>query len=74
MLGMLRVVPMAITFEAASPPPITDVTSALTTGLSTTATNAMSVISSVLPYALAVVGAVIVIGIGIKIFKRVSGR
>lgn len=75
MLDMLpNVVPMSVTFEAASPPPITDVTTAVTTGLATTATNAMSVISSVLPYALAIVGAVIVVGIGIKIFKRVSGR
>lgn len=61
-------------FENPSPPPITDVTAAVTTGLSTTATNAMSVISSVLPYALAIVGAMIVVTIGIKVFKRISGR
>lgn len=72
---LVRHFPMVIIErEAASPPPITDVTTAVTTGLATTATNAMSVISSVLPYALAIVGAVIVVGIGIKIFKRVSGR
>lgn len=71
-----RIVPMVdiVEMEAASPPPVTDVTSAVTDGLATTATNAMGVIASVLPYALAIVGAVIVVTLGIKVFKRISGR
>lgn len=48
--------------------------SAVTTALATTQNDAMTLIASVLPYALAIVGAVLVVTIGIKVFKKVSGR
>lgn len=48
------------------------VTGALTTGITAVATDAMSAISSILPIALPVLGAIVVIGIGIKTFKKVS--
>lgn len=50
------------------------ITSAVSTALSTVSNDAMSLISSVLPYALTVMGAVIVVTIGIRVFKRVAGR
>lgn len=50
------------------------ISSAVTTALATTQSDAMSLIASVLPYALAIVGAVIVVTIGIRVFKKISGR
>jgi len=48
--------------------------SAVTTALATTQSDAMTLIASVLPYALAIVGAIIVVTIGIRVFKKISGR
>lgn len=50
------------------------INTAVSTALGTVQNDAMSLIASVLPYALAIVGAVLVVTIGIKVFKRVSGR
>lgn len=50
------------------------ITTSLGSALSDVSDNAMSVIASVLPYALAIVGAVLVVTIGIKVFKRIAGR
>lgn len=50
------------------------VQSAVTTALAQTQSDAMTLIASVLPYALAIVGAVIVVTIGIRVFKKISGR
>ena len=47
---------------------------AVTTALATTQSDAMTLIASVLPYALAIVGAVLVVTIGIRVFKKISGR
>lgn len=48
--------------------------SAVTSALATTQSDAMTLIASVLPYALAIVGAIIVVTIGIRVFKKISGR
>lgn len=53
---------------------IAAVTEALTTGISAIATDAMSAIGSVVPVALPIAGAIIVVGIGFKVFKKVTGR
>lgn len=50
------------------------VQTAVTGALSTVQSDVMSMISAVLPYALAIVGAVLVVTIGIKVFKRISGK
>ena len=50
------------------------ISSAVTTALATTQSDALSLIASVLPYALAIVGAVLVVTIGIRVFKKISGR
>ena len=47
---------------------------ALVSGLTETATGMISVVSSLLPIALGVMGGVLVISFGIKIFKKVTGR
>lgn len=52
----------------------TTVVSALTSAFSTVASDALSAIQGILPIALPVLGAIIVVGIGIKIFKKVAGR
>lgn len=48
------------------------ITTALTTAFSTVASDSMDAIKAVLPIALPVMGAILVIGIGIKIFKKVT--
>lgn len=50
------------------------VTSALETGLTSTGNSIMTAIGDILPIALLVVGAVLVVTIGIKVFKRIAGR
>ncbi len=62
---------IALANEAAT---IATVTGALTTGITTIASDAMSAVGSVVPVALPIMGAVVVVGIGIKVFKKVAGR
>lgn len=51
-----------------------NVSSVLTESLTGIANDGVSVIMDVLPIALLVVGATLVITIGIKLFKRVTGK
>lgn len=60
--------PMALAAETSS------VVSALTTAMTSTANDCKDAIASVLPVALPVMGAIVVVGIGIKIFKKVTGK
>ena len=53
---------------------MSDVVTALTTGLGTIATGALSAISGVVPVAAPVLGGILVIGIGIKAFKKLAGK
>lgn len=46
----------------------------LTESIASIADDVMSAIGSILPYALPIVGAVLVVTIGIKVFKKVSGK
>lgn len=62
---------IALANEAAT---IATVTGALTTGITTIASDAMNAVGSVVPVALPIMGAVVVVGIGIKVFKKVAGR
>ena len=50
------------------------VTTGLTTGIASAATSMMSAIGDILPVALPVMGAIAVIGVGIKVFRKVTGR
>lgn len=50
------------------------IASALGTAFTSAVSDIMSAITTVLPIVLPVVGAIAVIGIGIKIFKKVTGR
>lgn len=54
--------------------PYATISTAVSSGLSTVQTSALSVIGTVIPYALVVMGASLVITIGIKAFKRVAGK
>lgn len=51
---------------------ISTVTTALTSGLSTVADNCMTAVGAVVPYALPIVGAVIVVTVGIRIFRKIA--
>lgn len=46
------------------------VTEAMTSALSTTASDMMGAISSIVPVAVPVVGAILVVTLGIKVFKK----
>lgn len=50
------------------------VVDALTKAMKTTAGECQDAIAAVLPVALPVMGAIVVVGIGIKIFKKVTGK
>lgn len=51
-----------------------DVTTALTTAMGTVATSALSAISGIVPVAAPVLGGILIIGIGIRAFKKLAGR
>lgn len=51
-----------------------EITEAVKTALFSVQSDAMSLIGTVLPYALGIMGGIIVITIGIRVFKRVTGR
>ena len=46
------------------------VTEAMTSALSTTASDMMDAVSSIVPVAVPVVGAILVVTLGIKVFKK----
>lgn len=50
------------------------VVTALETGLTTIGTSCTEMIAKALPIALPVVGAILVIGVGIKAFKKVASK
>ena len=53
---------------------MSDVVTALSTALGTVATSAMSAISGIVPVAAPILGAILVVGIGIKAFKKITGK
>lgn len=53
---------------------IATVTEALKSGVGDIASDAMGAIAGVVPVALPVMGAIVVVGIGIRIFKRVASK
>lgn len=50
------------------------ITTALTTAVTGFASDAMGVISSIIPVALPIMGALVVVGIGIATFKKFTGK
>lgn len=48
------------------------VTNALSQGISSIATDAMTAIGTVIPVALPIAGAILVVTIGIKVFRKVA--
>lgn len=51
---------------------VSDINTALGNGLQTASNNIMSGISTILPYALPVLAAILVVVIGIRVFKKVA--
>lgn len=51
---------------------MSSVTTALSTALEGVSTDAVTAIGTVLPYALAIMAAVVVISVAIRVFKRAS--
>ena len=49
-------------------------TTSLVSGLTTTATDMLGAVGSIVPVALPVMGGIAVVGIGIKLFKKVTGK
>lgn len=50
------------------------VTTALTTAISGFADDAMGAIGSIVPVALPIMGAVLVVTIGVKVFKKIASK
>ena len=50
------------------------ITSALTSAFGTVATEVIDAVIAILPVALPVLGAFLTVGLGIKAFKKVTGR
>lgn len=50
------------------------ITSALTTGLTEAATGMINTLAALLPIALTVMTSILVVGYGIKVFKKITGR
>lgn len=50
------------------------ISGALTTAMGTIATDATSAVAAILPVALPVLGIGVVVGLGIKIFKKVTSK
>lgn len=54
--------------------PMSDIITALTTALTTVKTDFFSAIAGILPVALAIVGAGLVVVLGVKYFKRIASK
>lgn len=54
--------------------PMTDIISALTTAMTTIKTDFFTALGGILPVALAIVGAGIVIVLGVRYFKRIASK
>lgn len=50
------------------------ISSAMSTALGTIATDAVSMIATIVPVAAPILGGIVVIGIGIKAFKAIKGK
>lgn len=50
------------------------VTDAVVAGLTTTATSIMSGIGEIIPVAMPILGSVMVVIVGVKVFKRIAGK
>lgn len=50
------------------------VTDAVVAGLTTTATSIMSSIGEIIPVAMPILGSVMVVIVGVKVFKRIAGK
>lgn len=52
----------------------TAVTNSLVTGITSIASGMTTAVAGVVPKALPIVGAVLVVSIGLKVFKKITGR
>ena len=59
-----------VPLEASSAATMETVTTALKTAMTSVANGAMGAIGDILPIALPVMGAIVVVGIGVKVFKK----
>lgn len=51
-----------------------DVTTAMVTGITSIASGMTDAIGDIVPVALPVLGAILIVSVGIRLFKRVTGR
>ena len=67
--------PMLFALTATPTPGTVDqVVDSLTTGLSSAGSDILEGVSAIVPVALPVMIGIVVIGVGIKIFKKITGR
>lgn len=65
---------LAVGTSGAYTPDYSAITTAVTSAFADVTTNCMSIISALVPYAVAIAGALVVIRVGMKAFRSISGR
>lgn len=63
-----------VVLAAAETTDMSAIVSTLTTAFSSVADNALAVIKAGLPYGLTIVGTTLAITIGIRVFKKITGK
>lgn len=71
--GTSALLPM-VSYASESAASMDTVTSALTGGLTDVGTSMLNMVGKVVPIALPIVGAVMIVVFGIKVFRRVTGK
>lgn len=70
---MLEGVILSVGTSGAYTPDYSAITTAVTTAFADVTTNCMSIISAMIPYAVGIAGALIVIRVGMKAFRSIGG-
>ena len=75
-IAVMSTVAVGLVASATDPETTTSstISSAMSSGLDGIKDDALGIIGTVLPYGLAIIGASLVITIGIKVFKKLTGR
>lgn len=72
-MGMMQDLLLAVGTSGAYEPDYSAITTAVTSAFATVTTNCMNIISSMIPYAVGIAGALIVIRVGMRAFRSIGG-
>lgn len=72
-MGMMGNLLLAVGESGAYVPDYSTIVTAVTSAMANVTTNAMNAISAMIPYAVGIAGALIVIRVGMKAFRSIGG-